>query len=744
VMDSANGRIVPIREGTAIERLVPTSEMDGGEFCIAASGAEGVEVTACPVWSAAGDGARLWDDFADDGRLSAASTEASPASRPAKITTRSATPLDRSVPAAALAARVELKPRAFARIPIVIAWDIPRFNFGPESDMHAKRYTAFWGESADRSFDIALDALENYPKWERQIDAWQQPVLNDRQRPDEYKIALFNELYRIGQGGTAWTADGKFTTISCFDYLTYSSYDVRFQVFPFAMLWPPLDWSVHRVWSDLIRRNDGYTPDGSGDPYTGNHWVTINTFQNAFRDSPSKFVLQVYRNLVYTRDRETARFCWPSCKRTLERLHEFDTDGDDLPENRGHWDNTYDGFAFRGVSAYCGGLYLTALQAAQKMAEMFDDPDAGATYQRWFVRANEAFHKRLWNGRYYDSDTGSGALRDSIFADMVAGQWYADVCRLPGFIPEDRMVSCLRTIYDYNVMRVGHGRRGVMNAMRPDGTIDARGQGAEVWPGTAYCVAAMMLYRGMDAEAEQILHGLYHTTYVDRAYWFNTPEAWHWDGHRPRAFMYMRPMAVWAVEDAYLRRTDRGVSLEVLGPVNGDVGGPVAIRCRSRGAVRAAWRVDREPYQPMERQPDGTYSATWDSREVEDGRHRLIVCATAESGTVKTKAITVETKNGRPNRPPGRVDGVRLERPGLVLKRSVVRWNKSPEPDVDYYRVYRLPDENTAVGPAYLVGHGQTPDTVSCTVDDGKGVYRVTAVDAAGLEGLPSVAVPAK
>ncbi len=741
VMDSANGRIVRVSEGTANERLVPTSEMDGGELCIAARLGEGMEATTCEMWPASGDGKKLWEDFADDGRLSPETAVSQPAP-PVTVTTRKATEIDQSVPAAALAIRVELKPNSSAKIPVAISWDIPWFNFGAESRMHAKRYTVFWGESADRSFDIAADALTNYSMWERRIDAWQHAVLDDHTRCDEYKIALFNELYRIGQGGTAWNAEGKFTTISCFDYLTYSSYDVRFQVFPFAMLWPSLDWSVHRVWSDLIRRNNGYTPDGSGDPYTGDHWYTINTYQNAFRDSPSKFVLQVYRNLLLTGDREAARFCWPSCKWTLQRLTEFDSNDDGLPENRGEWDNTYDGFPMKGTSAYCAGLYLTALQAAEKMADSFGEEDVANRYRGQFARGNKAYQQLLWNGRYYNHDTGSGPLKDSIFADMVAGQWYADVCRLPGYIPEDRMISCLQTIYDTNVLRVNNGNRGAMNAMRPDGTIDARGQGAEVWPGTSYCVAATMLYHGMDAEAEQVLKGLYRTTYVDRAYWFNTPEAWHWDGHHPRAFMYLRPLAVWAVEDAYTRRRGQGLSLDVLAPTQSLVSGEIGLRCKSRSAVRLAWRIDREAYQSMEPQADGTFLAKWDTRQVSDGIHRIILCATSETGAVKTRALSFEAKNGLRNKPPVVVGGVRLDRKDASAKKVAVYWKRAADKDIDYYRVYRTPNDQTPIGPKYLVGHGPTPDTTSCVVDHETGVYRVTAVDTEGLEGVPSA--PAK
>lgn len=45
--------------------------------------------------------------------------------------------------------------------------------------------------------DIVSDALHLYPRWEKLIYEWQNPILTDHNLPDFYKQALFNELYCI-------------------------------------------------------------------------------------------------------------------------------------------------------------------------------------------------------------------------------------------------------------------------------------------------------------------------------------------------------------------------------------------------------------------------------------------------------------------------------------------------------------------------------------------------------------------
>jgi non-lysosomal glucosylceramidase len=57
----------------------------------------------------------------------------------------------------------------------------------------------------------------------------------------------------------------------------------------------------------------------------------------------------------------------------------------------------------------------------------------------------------------------------------------------------------------------------------------------------------MLKSHGMDDDAWRTGWGLYHVIYESKGYWFRTPEAWDITGNF-RAGMYMRPMAVWALE----------------------------------------------------------------------------------------------------------------------------------------------------------------------------------------------------
>jgi non-lysosomal glucosylceramidase len=166
-----------------------------------------------------------------------------------------------------------------------------------------------------------------------------------------------------------------------------------------------------------------------------------------------------------------------------------------------------------------------------------------------FAKGQASYIKKLWSGQYFRYDVGS-EYKDDIQADQLAGQWYATLTGLGDIVPRDMQQKALRKTYDFNVMKFAKGEMGAVNGMAPDGSIITRPQNqqaAEVWGGTTFGLAALMLANGMKDEAYRTAWGIYNVTYDKKGYWFRTPEAWDVNGNY-RASMYMRPAAIWALE----------------------------------------------------------------------------------------------------------------------------------------------------------------------------------------------------
>ncbi len=550
-----------------------------GTFAIAAARDSGVELTARARFDARFD-RDLWDDFAADGRLDdAAGSDAVTADqRPA---------LAGELIGGAVAATVRLAPGGARTLRFAIAWDLPVVEFG-SGRRWWKRYTRTWGRSGDRAWDLARAALVRAPEWGAAIERWQAPVIEDPTLPAWYRSALFNELYFVVDGGSFWEAGevggpepapddpGRFALLECFDYPFYDTVDVDYYAsVAIAELWPELELRgirdlaatvdvedttpivVEASGRPAVRKESGTVPHDVGGP-DEDPFVRPNRYRyqdiNPWLDLAPKLALQAWRDIRLGGGRALASEVRPAVERALRGLADRDLDGDGLPDHQGIPDQTYDTWPMHGPSAYTGGLWLGALRAAAAIAELDGDADAAADWNRRFAQAQAAFEARLWRDGYYAFDDGSGPSSDSVMADQLAGQWYADMTGLGDLVAAERIVTALRTIHRLNVVEFGDGLLGAVNGMRPDGRVDASSeQSEEVWVGTTYALAALMLGRGLEAEAWETAAGAARVTY-ERGLWFRTPEAYdHAGNFRPS--LYLRPLAIWAIEEARRRRS---------------------------------------------------------------------------------------------------------------------------------------------------------------------------------------------
>jgi non-lysosomal glucosylceramidase len=587
------------------------SEAWNGSFAVLAPESDGVEVSSRESFDV-DDAAGLWADFAEDGRLDheagsggsdgrddrgdratgGSESRAGSASRPGQAI------------GAAVAATVELAPGESRVLPFVLAWDLPLVEFDGGTRWH-RRYTHYVGRDGRNAWSIAAEGLARRGEWSQAIDAWQAPVLAAKDRPDWFKAALFNELYYLVDGGTVWTdgpptargepvADahttdgpgggrarhqddvGRFAILECLDYRFYNTVDVNFYAsWALLMLWPRLERAVIGDLVDTIQVEDpelvtleasgrsaarkiaGAAPHDVGgpgdDPFLRpNHYRYQDS--NIWKDLNSKFVLHVWRDVVVLNDQALAMTAWPAVVEALDYLGRFDRDGDGLPEHDGVPDQTFDTWEMRGPSAYSGALWLAALRAGVEIGRLARDPATSARLRDTVAKASTAFESKLWTGRHYRFDTSDGPSGTSIMAGQLAGQWYADATGLGDLVTPERVTTTLRTIFESNVMGFAGGAMGAVNGIRADGSIDDSSlQSAEVWVGVTYALAACMFARGLVDEAWQTAWGAQDVTY-QRGFWFRTPEAYDVDGNF-RASLYLRPLAIWALEFAIRQRS---------------------------------------------------------------------------------------------------------------------------------------------------------------------------------------------
>lgn len=236
---------------------------------------------------------------------------------------------------------------------------------------------------------------------------------------------------------------GQFLYLEGIEYHMWNTYDVHFySSFALIILFPKLELSVQRDFAAAVMMHDpskmkllhdgqwvprkvlGAVPHdiGINDP-----WFEVNAYNlyntDRWKDLNPKFVLQVYRDVVATGDKKFAQAVWPSVYVTMAYMDQFDKDGDGMIENEGFPDQTYDTWSVSGVSAYSGGLWVAALQAASAMAHVVGDKGSEDYFWHKFQKA-KAVYQKLWNGSYFNYDSSGQSSSSSIQADQLAGQWF--------------------------------------------------------------------------------------------------------------------------------------------------------------------------------------------------------------------------------------------------------------------------------------------------------------------------------
>lgn len=540
-------------------------------FAITARKATGMRLTRRTRFAASGDGMDIWQDFGTDGLLQDAED-------------RSPSAVGEAI-GAAVAARFTLAPGGAREAAFSLGWDMPRMHTGMGREF-LRRYTVFFGTEGNAAAKIARSALLNYGEWEKKIEAWQQPILADPDLPDWFKCALFNELYYLVEGGVIWAYPaeeslseknmGHFGYLEGHEYRMVNTYDVHYYAsVALAMLFPEIELALQRDFAGTVdlsipekrrtildnalkpRKIRGAIPHDLGWPQE-DPFVLVNGYNfhdsGIWKDLNPKFILQVYRDYLFTGDKAFLKNSWGAVEQAVEFMFRFDRDGDGLVENDGFPDQTYDAWAVKGPSAYTGCLWMACLQAMAGMAKELGRQRTQEYYLGVLAKASAAYESKLWNGTYYNYDSSESEQHDSIMADALAGDWYLRMCGLRGVLPEEHALSMLKTIFAKNVMNIEKGTMGAMNGVRADGSIDRTSiQSQEVWSGSTYALAAVMIQHGMITEGFQTAYGIYRMTYEKMGYWFQTPEAWQKDGNY-RSIAYMRPLAIWGMLHAWQMR----------------------------------------------------------------------------------------------------------------------------------------------------------------------------------------------
>ncbi len=236
-------------------------------------------------------------------------------------------------------------------------------------------------------------------------------------------------------------------------------------------------------------------------------------------------ILKAYREVLISGNHAWLEKIYEPLKRLRSFIFsKFDPERKGIIE--GEQPNTYD-ISTYGPNTFIGSLWLAALCALERLADIMNDDTTAQDVRERFERGKEGYDKILWNGEYYDHTILPGQTYENgwgkgCHSDQLIGVWWAKILDLGEILPREHVKEALRSIYRFNFKESLEGieqqpRRfacedeaGLLNCTWPYG---GRPETPilycdEVWTGIEYEIAALMFFEGMLDEGLRIVQAI--------------------------------------------------------------------------------------------------------------------------------------------------------------------------------------------------------------------------------------------
>ena len=231
---------------------------------------------------------------------------------------------------------------------------------------------------------------------------WQQ-IMRTNSLPDWLQDSLINSVSTMYKTGMRFR-DGRWRQWEAFSCADVDPGHIDFyEVLPYMFFYPELRKQILSRFA-VVQDDDGFIPEllGTGGVPKSVLPAAGPLDQPGGRnmgDSATVFVLGVWQYYLWTGDRSFLDAMWPHVKSAgswqIERSETFG-----LPK---YLQTTYDLFQFdqKTLASYNAILHLASMLAAEKMAQIKNDPESARKFRAAFETGQHSLDQNLWTGKYY-------------------------------------------------------------------------------------------------------------------------------------------------------------------------------------------------------------------------------------------------------------------------------------------------------------------------------------------------------
>lgn len=454
-------------------------------------------------------------------------------------------------PGASLAFDYKLQPNEEKIVPVILAWYVPRW-VGSAAHHYVHAYQKRFGSV----LDVADFVGRKHVELKSCIIRWQEEIYGDQKYPAWLRDQLVNVLHTVPEdsfwagesippeewykpaGIFGLTESPRTTPHICNPSDWYGS-------LPIVFFFPELAAALLRAYVHFQLPN-GEIPLGIG--------------EGADLEHPSYHVLHIMNSCVHVhlvdrlwqRDLSEAvlREFYPSVKKAINYAKGLDRDGDGLPDLEPDPipNQFYGSWFWYGTAVHVNGFWLSALAMAERMAEQIGEGGTALDCRIWRREGSRSLEDKLWSQQYYRlyNDPATGRMSDTVLANQLAGEWCARLHGLRDVFPPGHVKQALGTIKRLCMPLTG---AGVLDAARPDGSIDSSGspQSDGIFTGECACVAATMAYNGQTETAIEIARRLYESIVLKERRGWDMPNLLDASGHVTHGTDFYQNMILWAL-----------------------------------------------------------------------------------------------------------------------------------------------------------------------------------------------------
>jgi uncharacterized protein (DUF608 family) len=423
----------------------------------------------------------------------------------------------------ALASSVTLAPGQKEEIRFTLSWYFPH-HFSKWGQDMGHNYANWFPDAAE----VNAHLVKEYPTHRKQTELFAR-TLADTSLGSPMAFGWSGQL-STAVTNTWWVKDGNYAIWEGLGCCGLSTMDVEFDAsFSVVALFPELKLAQMR---NMLKYQNAqgqvpHTYDGDFTHFDQSGWGRV--------DMNPEFVMMVYRDYLWTGDKQYLMDMWPHVVKAMQYTGSLDTNGDGLPDkNTGY--QTFDQWGLRGSPSYVCSLWIGALQAAVEIALALNHRQNAAPWKQTLAKAAESFDRMLFNGQYYSLWVDGGQRDEVCMAYQIAGQWFNHLIGLPAATSRAQLETAMGSIFKYNF----NPETGLRNASVPHGKrnflILDNLQAGGVWSGIEYAFASFMMDQGRYADGVELVNA------VNRRY-LRAGLPWN---HVECGDHYTRPMSSWA------------------------------------------------------------------------------------------------------------------------------------------------------------------------------------------------------